>query len=81
MTKPKYPDLVVVPIRADVPVGKKFKFAGGKAVYEVAKPPEPSLACALCSLRKPKKRLLCASFSCAPTFRADESFVYAKRVK
>lgn len=81
MTKPKHPEAVVIQPRAALAVGERFKFSGGRNVYEVNVAPNNRLRCDLCDLKGRKNRRFCASVFCTPNFRDDEQFVYFTRVK
>lgn len=81
MTKQTALDPVVIPVRVDVPIGVPFKFAGGRAVYQLVQTDEPLTCCAACALSDRRKRRLCASLSCSPTFREDKFFCYVRRIR
>lgn len=69
---------IVVPLRTALPVGTLFKFVGLRTRYEVVAAPTSCFACKLCALRRPKKRVYCESFFCAPWSRGDDQFVYVR---
>ncbi len=75
-------NVAVVPLRADLPVGAKFRFEGRRNVYVVEKYDGAGMAdCNLCALHKRRNKTLCASFFCTPSFRKDKVFVLVKKVK
>lgn len=78
-TKKNNSDVVVVPLRVDVPVGSFFKFQGKRTVYEVVAAPTGLISCDQCVLRDRRHRLLCASLLCFPALRQDKAFVYVKK--
>lgn len=76
--KTKNAEPLIVPVRVALPVGTLFKFDGLRTRYEVVAAPTYCFACRLCALRRPKKRVYCESFFCAPGKRDDDQFVYVR---
>lgn len=82
MAKTKSDDVVIIPFRADLPIGTRFKFKGGRAVYEIAGADcVDGLSCDGCAFNKRKRQRECFSIFCRPLNRDDGRAVFVKKVR
>ena len=66
-------DVIEVPIRAEIPVGAKFRFVGKKNVYQCVKALGNGVPdCENCAFKGAKKRALCSSVVCSANVRSDK---------
>ena len=74
--KKKELDILEVPIRAEIPVGTKFRFVGKKNVYQCVKALGNGVTdCDNCAFKGAKKRALCSSVVCSANAREDKQTV------
>ena len=74
--KKKELDIIEVPIRAEIPVGARFRFVGKKNVYRCVKALGNGVPdCENCAFKGAKKRALCSSVLCASNTRSDRQTV------
>lgn len=82
MAKKKDDDVVVIPLRADLPIGTRFKFKGGRSVYEIVGADcLDCLECDACAFNKRKRYKECVSIFCRPRYRNDHRTIYVKKVR
>lgn len=77
----KIGNVVIVPLREDLPIGTQFKYMRGRNIYEIKEAPDGRINCDCCALNSRKRRRECASLFCMPATRADKKTVYAVKVK